>query len=322
MSVSSFALEGKYFDLPTVDGFCEIENTEEYFSSGYLQAVKADKQVNETYISGYGVEARTYEYFSKFISAQDIFDSEILENMVLEVEKESDVEIEKCHFEKNQNDVSKYKYAAIFTEADISTPEEQRMWHLVTAYIPANDYVVVVHVSGIDSMENVEKIFEEILSTINVHDYNPELLKDVKINGAIDETPIEDNENNVLDKEDKDDKKDRDDEDEKATSSESFPVFPIVIGAVAIVLIIAVAVVAIVAIKSKSKKQELQVPAPQQFNPNNYAMPQQNFGETTQTINPYTYNRDYRNPDQQQSENQTYPPYYNPNHQNNNNNQQ
>ncbi len=173
MSTNSFAVTGEFFDLPTLKGFEEAELINDN-DELYVRAVKKD-DVNEWYYY-----AGKTDYEGIYATAEDLLNKELIEKELDEaMEYDSFLEEYSSSFE--QNKVTGYKYVAFNSIYNYDSYKEYEK----LARIPTKSNYIYVRATSTVSMEDCEIIFNKVMSTIDIKEYDEELFHGLTVDFAV-----------------------------------------------------------------------------------------------------------------------------------------
>ncbi len=176
-SINSFAITGKYFDLPVLDDFDE----EAVILNENEQYVRAKK--SEPYCLECTYAVRVDEYEGIYLTADDLFDKAKLEKE-LDDEREFSSQFEDGSFSVAFNSISKYTYVEISSIYDYMADSGYKEYKTI-ARIPTEFYYVTVEVASTISQEDCEKVFDEIMKTIDIKEFDDGLVSNVPVDKTV-----------------------------------------------------------------------------------------------------------------------------------------
>ncbi len=177
LSINSFAITGKYFDLPVLDDFDE----EAVILNENEQYVRAKK--TEPYCLECTYTVRVDRYEGIYLTAEDLFDKEKLEKE-LDDECEFDSQFEDGSFSVAFNSVSNYTYVEISSIYDYMADSGYKDYKKI-ARIPTESYYITVEVVSSISQEDCERVFDEIIKTIDIVDFDNNLVSNVPVDKTV-----------------------------------------------------------------------------------------------------------------------------------------
>ncbi len=220
ISVSGFGFESEYFDLPLILGFHESQDNSFYgyryvsaskdvdlnrwtyraFISEYIEddsdyMLPGDTIMPDEEIYGAQLEedqaelTETEENIDYSSYAKELFDEELMKNE-LEEYKNGDEHFESGHYGYEQNEAKGYKYPFIRWSYDFTTLYNHKEYHKSACVPTSSYYCIYVEVTSTVSAEDCESLFNEVMSTIEIENYDSSVQDSLDIEFSVNEDVI------------------------------------------------------------------------------------------------------------------------------------